>query len=207
MATILVCAGSQLARSIEPADIKVNDWKLQVRNETFNIDPPTLKTATWDGELKDGEPGWRGPTLLPGPAWAYAALRADTLVVTRADDPSVHLEVGKDFALDPKWAAIAAVKGSKFPAGTKVHCEYKYGLSRTDLISASSDGKLTLTRGVEDKSVPLLPDVPKGQTPVLSVYLPNGIRHLSNENINLIDPAYDGVPPVIRAETLAPVKQ
>jgi hypothetical protein len=204
---VLMMVGCQQVRPVTPAEVKASGWDLQVRQQTFHIDPPALKSLTFDCELKDGEPGWRGPTLLPGPAWAYGALHVDTLVVTRADDPKTRLELGKDFALDPKWAAIAAIKGSTFPAGTKVHCAYKYGMSRIDLLSSNAGGKLMLTKGVEDKAMPLLPATPKGQTPVLSVYLPNGARGVTQDDLNFIDPTYDGIPPVFRRETLDSIRE
>ena len=57
-----------------------------------------------------------------------------------------------------------------------------------------------LVKGKEDRTEPVLPAVPAGSVPVLSVYLPNGARPLSMDNVNIIDPKYDGVPPVLRGE-------
>jgi hypothetical protein len=201
-----ILAGRGEVFAIELADVKVQGWKLSIGAETLSIKPATVKSATWDGALKDGKPGWRGPTLLPGSAWAYAALHVDTLVVTLADDSKVKLEAGKDFAIDPKWGAIAAIKDGKYPAGTKIHCEYKYGMSRLDLVVRGADGKLKVIEGTEDKTMPVLPAAPQGHTPVFSVYLPNGARELSPGYINIIDPAYDGIPQVVRPELLQPVR-
>jgi len=195
------------AKMVDPSDVKVDQWNLMIGGETLKIDPPSEKSASVDAALKEGTPGWGGPVYQPGPAWAYGALRADSLVVTLADDAKTKLEVGKDFALDPAWATVAAVQGSKYPAGTKVHMEYKYGMSRIDLVERTGAGKLAVVKGTEDKSEPLIPQATAGSTPVLTVYLPNGARELSMKDVNIIDPTYDGVPPVTGTEELKGVKE
>lgn len=189
-------------------DIKLDGWKLTIipLNQTVEIEPITLKPYKHVAELQDGTPGWRGPLLLPGPAWAFRALHEETLTAALADDPARKLQPGTDFALDTNWAAVAAIEGSNYPAGTKVQFEYQYGLSRLDLLEQAPDGKLVLIKGLEDKSQPRLPDATPGNRPLAGIYLPNYARGLTPDMINLIDPAYDGVPPVVGRQYIEKIR-
>jgi hypothetical protein len=195
------------AAAIEPKDVKIDGWNLTIQGETVTIDPTSTKTGTTEGELKAGAPSYGGPQLLSGASWAYQALRVDTLVATLVDKPGVKLVPGKDFAVHADWASVAALEGSPYPAGTKVKFEYRYGLSRMDLIERTVEGRLVVRKGVEDKSQPLLPEVTAGNAPVAGIYLGNGAASLTMDAVCLIDPAYDGVPPVSRTELLKGVKE
>jgi lysophospholipase L1-like esterase len=197
------------AAPLAEGDVKVSGMKVTVASlgQTVEIEPVTEKSHTHTASLKIGTPGWRGPLLLPGPAWAFRSLRPKSLVVTLADDPSTKLIEGKDYIVDPGWAAVAALKGSTVAPGTKLKFAYRYGLSRCDLIEKTADGKLRVKKGKEDKSRPLLPEPSAGATPLVGVYLGNYVADtLTMNEINLIDPDYDGVPPVMGAEHLAKVK-
>lgn len=194
---------------LRAGDFVTSNWKMTVTplNQTVEIAPPSRASGTHEGELKEGTPGWRGPLLLPGPAWVYAALRPETLVATLASDPATTLQVGRDFALDPDWAAVAALPGSAYAPGTKVHFSYQYALARIDLIECTPDGKLVVVRGAEDKSQPHLPAGTPGNTPLASVVLPNHATALTPAMVHRLNPDYDGVPPVVRRERLAELKQ
>lgn len=189
-------------------DVALDGWKLTITSlgQSVDVEPLSLKSYTHTAELKSGTPGWRGPLLLPGPAWAYRALHEETLKATLADDPSTTLQAGKDFALDPKWAAVAAIEGSRYPAGTKVKFEYKYGMSRVDLLELTPQGKLLLIKGQEDKGQPRMPAATPGNRPLAGIYLPNHARKLTAEMVCLIDPDYDGTPPVMGREHLEPIR-
>jgi lysophospholipase L1-like esterase len=195
------------ARALEINDVKLDGFKITLENQTFTIDPPSLKSDSHDFELKAGKPDWRGPTILPSPAKTFAAIHLDTLDITLANDRKTHLQYGRDFLIDPIWSAVAGVKDSKYPPGTKVHAEYKYGLARLDLIERTAAGKLNLIKGTEDIAQPMLPEPTAGSTPVLSIYLPTRTTALQSQNINIIDPTYDGIPPVKRKEALTPLKE
>lgn len=205
---LALAASSAWAAPLGPGDVKVEGMKLTIvpLRQAVEIEPLTLKSYEYDGELKAGTPGWRGPLLLPGPAWAFGALRPDSLVVTPADDPRTQLVKGKDYALDTGWAAVAAVEGSKYPPGTKVHFQYQYGLSRLDLIERTPEGKVVVTKGTEDKNQPHLPEPTPGNTPLAGVYLPNYATKLVPQMVNLIDADYDGVPPVVGSQLLKGVR-
>lgn len=199
-------AASLRAAGVDAKDVKVDGWKLTIQGQTVTIEPTSTKAAKTEGELKAGTPNYGGPLLLGGPAWAYQALRVNTLVATLADKPDVKLVAGTDFVLNADWASVAALEGSKYPAGTKVKFEYQYGLSRMDLVEKTPDGKLVVKKGVEDKSEPLLPEATPGNTPVAGIYLGNGATSLTMDAVCLIDPSYDGVPPVSGTDVLKAVK-
>jgi len=205
---LLVLASCASAVPLGPKDVKLDGMKLTIvpARQTVQIAPLPLKSYQMDNTLKVGTPGWRGPLLLPGPAWAFRSLRPETLVITLADDPKTRLVEGTDYVLDPKWATVAALESSKYPPGTKVHFEYQYAMSRCDLVERTPDGKIVVKQGKADKGQPHLPEATPGSTPLVGVYLPNHATRLSMDMINLIDPAYDGVPPVAGAERLKTIK-
>ena len=206
---VTMLAVPAVAAPLAEGDVKVNGMTIAVVSlgQTVEIDPVTVKRYTHTASLKIGTPGWRGPLLLPGPAWAFRSLRPKSLVVTLADDPSTKLVEGRDYIVDPGWAAVAALKGSKVAPGTKLKFTYQYGLSRCDLVEKTADGKLRVKKGKEDKGQPHLPKPSDGATPLVGVYLGNYVTDtLTKNEINLIDPDYDGVPPVVGKEHLAKVK-
>ncbi len=191
--------------ALEIGDIRVEEWRMTLVpfRQTVDIAPPSVTKTSCETELKEGTPDWRGPFLLPGPDWAFRGLHVETLEAVLADDPSVRLEIGRDFALDPDWASVAALPFGRSPAGTKVRFSYGYGLSRIDLLAQSPDGRAVWIQGIEHKSQPRLPVPPPGYTPLLSVVLPNYARALTPDMICILDPSYDGVPPIARAEHVA----
>ena len=89
--------------------------------------------------------------------------------------------------------------------GTSLKFEYDFTLSRLDLVERLADGKVALKQGVEDRTVPRLPEATPGATPLFSVYLPPNTTTLSQENILIIDPAASAVAPVLNASVLKPV--
>jgi len=210
---VFAVAGSLLLTlatgSVADIEYKADGWRLEFPGlgQSLDIAPLPCKSATHEAELKDGMPGWRGPLLLPGPAWVYGALRAETLEVIPVKDPQTKLTAGEDFLLDPAWAAVAAKPGSRWPAGTRLRFSYEYGLSRIDLVEQDPDGRLVLLEGTPHKGQPHRPQGTPGNRPLLAVYLPNYARSLTEGAKMLqIDPAYDGIPPVERTAKLAPLK-
>lgn len=203
-----ILATASGAAPLGPQDISVDGWRLSIASLGQNVElaPLSRVAATHEAELPAGVPGWRGPLLLPGPAWVYAALCVDTLKATLANDPKTALELGKDFVLDPAWAAVAAAPGGAHPPGARVRFAYEYALSRIDLVERTSDGRLVVVQGAEHKSQPRLPQGTPGNVPLVAVYLPNSATSLASAHVLRIDPEYDGVPPIARADRLAPLK-
>ena len=194
--------------SLAPQDVKLDGLKVMIvpLGATAVIEPLPVQHNTWESVLPAGKPSFRGPAFLPKCAWSFGSLKPGSLVITPADQPKVMLAEGRDYALDPGLAAIGAVEGSQY-AGQKWRFEYDYTYTRLDLIEKTTDGKVVVKKGAEDKSEPVLPEVSPGATALASVYLGPNTTALTMENINLIDPAYNGVPPVSGAEVLTGVRQ
>ena len=209
LATAVLCLAALplRAQGLKRNEVKYEGMKLTIvpAGQTFDVEPLQVFHYAWDAVLPAGEPSYRGPVLLPKCAWVFGSLRPGSLVVTAADKPETKFVEGTDYKIDPGLAAVAAVAGSP-AAGAKCHFEYDYTRTRLDLIERTADGKHVLKKGVEDKSEPSLPDPSPGATPVIGIYhAPNTIA-LGPENVNLIDPGYDGVPPVMNAAALKTFK-
>jgi lysophospholipase L1-like esterase len=200
-------AGVACAAPLAPKDVKLDGLKVSIVpvGQTVAIDPLPVLHFKWDGELKAGELSFRGPVLLPKCAWVFGSLRPGSLVITPADKPALKLAEGTDYRLDPGLAAVGGITGSKY-AGANCHFEYDYTQTRLDLVEKTADGKVAVRKGQEDKCEPQLPEPSPGAAPLLSVYLAPNTTRLTMENINLIDPSYDGVPPVSGAEALKGVR-
>lgn len=200
----LMVSGSARAAELGPDDIRVEGWRVTLAPfaQTVELDSIPLVNGEAETELKEGLPGWRGPFLLPGPAWAYRALRATSLNAALAADPATRLTPGVDFALDPDWAAVAALHGSAYGPGTRVKFKYSYGLSRIDRIELAPDGRIHVVKGVADKSQPRIPPATPGRKSLATVVIPNYADALTADMVNILDPAWDGVPPVARREHL-----
>ena len=207
VASLIVASDLACQAQLHRDDFRLDAWDVHVLplDAVVTIEPPPLKQGSAELKLKDGTPGWRGPARIPHTAWVYMALRPDSLKATLADDPTVELKAGEDFALDPEWGAVAALPGSDYPAGTKVRLDYQYGLSRIDLVEKAPNGELVVLKGNPDKRRPLKPAGTEGNTPLFAVYLPNHATRLTQDMILPVDPEYDGVPPVIRRTHLDPV--
>ncbi len=203
MVTVAGLAAAAWGAVLTPADVKLEGMKLTIMplHESVMIASLPVTHGRWDGELKAGPLSYDGPVMLPGVAWVSGALRPKSLVVTPADKPQVKLVEGADYAVDWDLWSVAGLPGSPY-AGRKCHFEYDYTKTRLDLMERTAAGKVVLKKGVEDKCEPQLPEADAGATPLLSVYLPPNTMKLTMENINLIDPAYKGVPPVANRAVL-----
>ena len=200
--------GSLWGAALAPADVKLDEMKLTIAplHETVTIEALPVIHGTWDGELKAGPLSYAGPVMLPGVAWLSGGLRPKSLVVTLADDPQVTLVEGTDYLVDWDLWAVAGVTNSPY-AAKKCHFEYDRTNTRLDLVEKTADGKVIVKKGVENREQPQLPEVDAGAAPLLSVYLaPNTVK-LTLENINLIDPTYQGVPPVVDTAVLQSVRE
>ncbi len=200
----VVAVGAAYADEPGRHDFRVEGWRVTLAplGQTVELEPIPLMKGAAETALQAGEPGWRGPFLLPGPAWAFRALREKSLEASLADDPETRLQPGADFALDPNWAAVAALPDSKYGPGTRVRFSYQYGLSRIDLIERARDGRIHVVKGIADKSQPRIPMATPGRTPLATVVIPNYADALTPDMVNVLDPAWDGVPPVARREHL-----
>jgi lysophospholipase L1-like esterase len=209
LVALLLSASSALpAAPLTQADISLDGMRVAVLplKQAVSIQPLPVLHYEFDGQLTLGQPGWRGDFLLPKTAWVFRALRPGSLVVTLADKPDTRLAEGKGYLLDADWGSVNAAPGSAFPPGARLHFSYGYTESRIDLVELAPGGRIAVKQGAPDVSAPLLPAATPGSTPLLSVHLSHNIRRLTPDSINLIDPSYRGVPPVLRPERLQPVK-
>lgn len=204
---VLLVVAVVACRKVMPEIIPHNSLSIAVPPDgrKIAIAPLAIYHDECEGKLTVGTPGWRGDFLLPKTAWTYRALRPGSLVVTRADSARTKLIEGKDYVVDWNWGSINAVKTSHIPARTKLRFAYDYTLSRLDLIEQTPGGDLVVKRGKEDMSEPRLPAPTKPNAPLFSVYLPHNTTTLSSANLNRIDPAIDGTPPVSGTDALLPL--
>jgi lysophospholipase L1-like esterase len=194
-----------------PQDVKTDGMKVTIgpfgpHERTVEIAPLEVLHGEATMTVSGGTANWAGPNHLPKVAWIYRAMKPGSLVVTLAEEPKTKLAEKTDYLLDADWATVAAVASSTM-SGKPWHFTYDYTLSRLDLIEKTADGKVMLKPGKADKNEPLLPETSPGATALASVYLPPNTTMLTASNINLIDPAYNGVPAVSRAETLKAVRE
>jgi lysophospholipase L1-like esterase len=196
------------AAALDRTDVSIEKMTVTIKSlgGSVTIEPPVAIDGHSEGELKDGKPSWQGPYRLPAVAWVHRGLKRGSLKVTTADDAKTPLAEGVDYLLDPQWGAVARVADSKFPVGTKLAFDYQYSNSRLDLIEVAGEGKLSVKAGKPSLRAPRLPDVTPGARPVAGVYVRHNAAELTDADVLLIDPDYDGVPPVINADRLKPIR-
>lgn len=197
-----------LAVPLNQKDVSVE--KMTVHLKSFDahvtIEPLAVMDGHSEGVLADGKPSWQGPYRLPSVAWVHRGFKPGSLKVTLADGTKSVLVEGVDYLLDPQWGAIARVPDSQYPAGTKLVFDYQYTQSRLDLIEVNADGKLSVKVGKPSLRSPRLPDASAGARALAGVYVRHNATELTDADVLLIDPDYDGVPPVINAERLKQIR-
>jgi hypothetical protein len=197
MGVILTATSTSSAQPEESPEAMIERIELPLK-----VEPLEIRQGKGTGELKNGTPGWRGPVRLPRVAWVFRALTPGSLKVTLAEDPETVLEEGRDYLLDPDWAAIARAPESKYPEATKVAFEFQYTQSRLDLVEKGPGDQIRIRKGEEHMTAPVLPEPAEGWTPWASIYMPHNTTRVTEANLKRIDPEYDGVPPVLRGEKL-----
>jgi len=209
LAFLLVTALPLFAAPLRKGQVRVEGMKVTVLplGLTVTIDPLPALHHGCEGKLTLGQPGWRGDFLLPKTAWVFRALTPGSLVVALVAEPGVRLVEGRDYLIDRDWGSLNAAPGSAIPPGAKLRFTYDYTQSRLDLVERTPEGRLVVKKGQEDMDEPLLPEPTPGRRPLLSVYLPHNTAQLTMANINLIDPDYQGIPPVSGGEHLAQTRE
>ncbi len=192
------------AAAVDRKDVEVKKMTVTIQSlgGSVEIEPLAVQTAHAEGVLADGVPSWRGPYRLPAVAWVSGGYRPGSLKVITADAAKQVLVEGVDYLLDPQWGALGRIAESKYPADTKLAFDYQFTQSRLDLIEVDASGKLSVKVGKPSLRSPRLPEVSKGAHPMAGVYLRHNINQLTDADILLIDPDYDGVPRVLNADRL-----
>jgi lysophospholipase L1-like esterase len=206
---LAAAAPAPAAAPLESKDVHVQEMTIAIPSlgGSVKIEPLPILTTKYEGALVAGAASWRGPMHLPSIAWIYHGLRPGSLTVTTADGSHTALTAGVDYSIDADWGTIGTVEGSNYPAGTKLVFEYQYTPSRLDLIEVNAQGHLAVRKGATDMKAPKLPEPSAGGRPVASVYLRHNTLSLRDADVNLIDTRVTGVPPVINADALKPIRE
>ncbi len=206
--TLMLAAAVQGAPLLKPSQVRIDGMTLTFgeTEQTLTIAPLAVKHHTMTASLEVVKPTWRQGLYLPGTSWRFRTLRRGSLVVTLADAPDVTLTEGADYAVDWDWGTVGAIAGGRITPETEVKIAYDYTATRLDLIQRGPDGRYSVVTGKADSRQPVLPAPAEGHTAVLSVYLPANTTTLTEANLNFIDPACTGIPPVTGEAALQSVK-
>jgi lysophospholipase L1-like esterase len=103
-----------------------------------------------------------GPKLIFAPMKhrqcnAFNSLDPASLVIA-AEKGGKPLVSGKDYVLNPPWAALGIGPKSAVSPTSTVYASYRYGLLRLDAVDIGADGKVVLRRGEPDLSIPKPPE-------------------------------------------------
>jgi lysophospholipase L1-like esterase len=205
---LLTVSTLTVAAPLADKDVKLDGLKITIlpAQETITIDPLPVEKKEQDGQLQMVPQKWNAG-FRPDPTHGvYKGMNADSLVLTLVEKPDEKLIEGKDYLLNKPWGAITGLATGRYSEGTKVHAAFNYTMSRLDLVEQAADGKITVKKGLEDLQAPHLPDLTPGSKPLLSVYMSHNTTALTMDKINLIDPSYDGVPPVTNVAAIKEVK-
>ena len=206
--TVMLASFTQAAPLLNPSQVRIDGMTLTFAQtgQTLTIAPLVVKHHEMTATLKVLVPTWRQGLYLPGTSWRFRTLRRGSLVMTLAAQPDVTLTEGEDYAVNYDWGTIGAIAGGRITPETKLSLAYDYTATRLDLIQRGPDGTYSVVTGKEDSRQPNLPDPAKGHAAVMSVYLPANTTVLTEANLNFIDPACTGVPPLANVEAIEAVK-
>ena len=97
-------------------------------------------------------------------------LLPNTLVLKSRPGAGSPYTLGKDYALDPRWATIGRLAGGLME-GKPVWADYDCGWGRLDTIAVSSRGKVRLVPGKAHNATPRPPDLEKGEIPLANLWI------------------------------------
>lgn len=83
-----------------------------------------------------------------------------------------RMEEGRDYLLDPVWAAMGRVAGGRIPDGGLALISYRAGQQRLDSVAVYSDGTMRLVRGAPGRRGVAPPPIGSNAVRLANVYLP-----------------------------------
>ncbi len=134
--------------------------------------------------LSEGKPSWRIGSGLKETKMVFRTLIDESLRVYGKD--GMLFRRGSDYLVDSEWGNLTRNPSGRIAEKEIVFVDYKYHLSRIDLIQRNSTGKISVKRGAPSLTCPLPPSADSGSSPIITVYLAPDTTILSRRNVYFI---------------------
>jgi len=195
-----VKAGSLPLDVVDSASLQVvGMWQVAVRAKhagrsveaTIRVPPPEPVRVADERmhklELWEDKPGWARPKipgLVDGACSARFLLDADSLVVRAGSDKdSTIYQRGVDYEADEEWGTIGRISAGRIGPNQPVYLEYQFAKRRLDSVVITPSGDMKLRTGDPHVSMPVPPNISRGEKRVANIWLPENITQL--ERIHL----------------------
>ncbi len=179
----------------EPVMEVADAWRVRVTSsgfsETLTVAPPDIVEVTderYETLAAFKGPVWRRGTPLLGTKAEVCsvadALDPDSLIVRDGPGSGAKIyELGKDYALEPRWGGFGRLEGGAIPADRAVYASYRYAMMRLDSAVLTADRRIVLRRGTPHVATPRPPDVVAGETRLGNVWLSGRIARLTEGHL------------------------
>jgi len=135
----------------------------RVKGEKIHL--TTVPGVKWSGGTKLGQLY----SFLPRKtAAAPGALRPGSVVVCK---DGKAMKLGKDYAIDVKWASLWIPKGSSITSQDTLSVDYTYTVRRVDSEIIAADGKTVIRKGKGSLTVPEIPQLNTGEKRVCNYFI------------------------------------
>ncbi len=179
--------------------------ELPDRKVELTIEPLKVFTATGQkSKISEAKPAWNSGVYLGKAAWVFRTAIPGSVKISYEGE---IFKENDDYTVNYNWGTVGKTKTTKMPAGKVFNIDYKYTLSRVDLVEVSADGKVIVKKGEEHRTRPETPEADKGAVPLFAVYLGQSTLELSDKNILMIDKNVTAETPVIGAENVVKFKK
>lgn len=207
---ILILVSALVAgQTVMPARV-VDTWRVEVGPGTIAVDGRSVTLAeavvfdiappervcvrdechTAVPVYDDTAPGWRKGLkfrmLKAEECSATGLLHPDSVRIKRAMGGTPY-EPGKDYGLDPFWAAFGRLDGSAILPRQAVYADYDYDACRLDTIALDAAGKAVLLKGTPGVALLYPPQLDAGALALVNVWVIGRTSKLSDDNLFPID--------------------
>jgi hypothetical protein len=157
---------------------------ITVRDEKYDVIPEfNSKAAPWTK-------GARLRQLVTFETTAPDMLLPDSLVLKAAPGSGSPYVRGKDYDADLRWATIGRLRDG-IPADHAVYADYQCGWNRIDSILVVPNGEAVYLKGEPHNATPQPPEVPKGHTRLVNIWVPGSLSKVTSENLYpIVEPEY-----------------